>query len=34
MKDYYFGSVDGILRKEAIALHHQRYQEVGFFKKK
>ncbi|MCM3602210.1 hypothetical protein M3175_15820 [Robertmurraya korlensis] len=32
MKDYYFGSVDGILRKEAIALHHQRYQEVGFFK--
>jgi N-acyl-L-homoserine lactone synthetase len=32
MKDYYFGSVDGILRKEAIALHHQRYQEVGFLK--
>jgi N-acyl-L-homoserine lactone synthetase len=33
MKDYYFGSVEGILRQEAIALHHQRYQEVGFFKK-
>ncbi|OIJ20701.1 hypothetical protein BKP45_08645 [Anaerobacillus alkalidiazotrophicus] len=32
-KEYYFGRVEGILRKEAIALHHQRYQEVGFFKK-
>lgn len=29
---YYFGNVEGKLRDKAIALHHQRYQEVGFFK--
>ncbi|CQR47424.1 hypothetical protein BN1058_01736 [Paraliobacillus sp. PM-2] len=33
MKDYCFGSAEGVLRKDAIALHHQRYQEVGFFKR-
>ncbi|WP_338473067.1 hypothetical protein R4Z10_10270 [Niallia sp. XMNu-256] len=31
--EYYFRCADGILREEAIALHHKRYQEVGFFNK-
>ena len=31
-EEYCFGKVDGDRSKEAIALHHQRYQEVGFFK--
>lgn len=30
--EYYFGRAEGSLCNEAIALHHQRYQEVGFFK--
>lgn len=30
---YQFGKVDGLLSNKAIALHHQRYQEVGFLKK-
>ncbi|MFB1051277.1 hypothetical protein [Paraliobacillus sp. JSM ZJ581] len=33
MRDYYFGTVEGVLRQEAIALHHQRYKEVGFFER-
>jgi len=32
-KAYRFGKVEGQKSHEAIALHHQRYQEVGFLKK-
>ncbi|WP_368645099.1 hypothetical protein AB4027_09155 [Alkalibacterium putridalgicola] len=32
-KEYHFGRVEGIKSVEAVALHHQRYQEVGFLKK-
>ncbi len=32
MKDYHFGTVEGILREKAVKLHHQRYYEVGYFK--
>ncbi|SFC24041.1 N-acyl-L-homoserine lactone synthetase [Alkalibacterium subtropicum] len=32
-KEYHFGRVEGNKSTEAIALHHQRYQEVGFLKK-
>ncbi|WP_423189858.1 N-acyl amino acid synthase FeeM domain-containing protein [Alkalibacterium sp. f15] len=31
-EEYFFGKAEGALNKEAIALHHQRYKEVGFFK--
>ncbi|API88939.1 hypothetical protein BKP56_06445 [Marinilactibacillus sp. 15R] len=31
-EEYYFGIAEGTLCEEAVALHHQRYQEVGFFK--
>ena len=31
-EEYIFGKVEGLLTDEAIALHHQRYQEAGFFK--
>ncbi|MCC5895209.1 MAG: hypothetical protein JJU16_07065 [Alkalibacterium sp.] len=32
VEEYYFKKAEGDLSKEAIALHHQRYQEVGFIK--
>lgn len=33
-EEYYYSKAEGDLCDEAVALHHHRYQEVGFIKQK